>query len=473
MAGDLALFATPRARRLVLIAAALLALVRLGATDLWPPDEPRYALVAEELRSMDHGMSGLVLLHLHGQPYTQKPPLFYWLAAAAGAPLGRVTEFAARLPSAIAGIATVAATMALGTLLLGRGAGTLAGLLLVTTFDWSYRARTVQLDTLLALFETTAILAFWRLQVGLGERRRNLFWLHASLGLALFSKGPVGWIVPMLAIAAYLGWARRLRELPGLLPLWGLALSIGPTLLWIASAVALGPQGFFQIAVVENLFGRALQGTAHAQPFLYYVEKFPPDLLPWLLLLPVSLWAGRAALAANAAPDERRAWRFLLAWIATSVLFFSLASGKRLRYLLPMEPACVLIFAAALRTWFAHAVRAPRALGIAAGILGLATIAVAAAAVGMADAITARFAFTDDRLVRAIAGALAAIAALGTAGWIWVARRSDDGASRVALLGRVRVRGAAARLRLVAAQPRSRKLRALDRRRRGRSRAAG
>ncbi|MCX5736979.1 MAG: phospholipid carrier-dependent glycosyltransferase, partial [Proteobacteria bacterium] len=81
MGGDLAWFATPRARALVLVAATLLVFVRLGATDLWPPDEPRYALVAEELRAMDHGPGGLVLLHLHGEPYTQKPPLFYWLAA--------------------------------------------------------------------------------------------------------------------------------------------------------------------------------------------------------------------------------------------------------------------------------------------------------------------------------------------------------------------------------------------------------
>ena len=84
--GDLALFATPRARALVLVATTLLVFVRLGATDLWPPDEPRYALVAEELRSMENGPKDLVLLHLHGAPYTQKPPLFYWLAATAAMP---------------------------------------------------------------------------------------------------------------------------------------------------------------------------------------------------------------------------------------------------------------------------------------------------------------------------------------------------------------------------------------------------
>ncbi len=439
MGGDLAWFATPRARALVLVAATLLVFVRLGATDLWPPDEPRYALIAEELRRMDHGPKGLVLLHLHGAPYTQKPPLFYWLAAAAGAPLGRVTEFAARLPSALAGIATIAATIALGTLCFGRGAGTLAGLLLATTFDWSYRARTVQLDTLLALFETTALLAFWRIEAArtaasrseqradVDARRRNLVWLHGSLALAVLSKGPVGWIVPMLAIAAYLGWERRLRDLRGLLPLWGLALSILPGLVWITVAVALGPPGFFHEAVVDNLFGRAVQGTTHAQPFYYYLEKFPPDLFPWLLLLPVTVWAARRVLGDAAAPDDRRPWRFLLAWIATSVLFFSLASGKRLRYLLPIEPAFALLFAATLRVWLAQSPRAPRGLAIGALVLGVGALAATGVLVGrnpLGDAVS----------TRGLAVALVAIVAATALTWMWLARRRFATETRIALL---------------------------------------
>jgi 4-amino-4-deoxy-L-arabinose transferase-like glycosyltransferase len=440
VAGDLALFATPRARALVLVATALLVFVRLGATDLWPPDEPRYALIAEELRTMEHGASGLVLLHLHGAPYTQKPPLFYWLAAAAGAPLGRVTEFAARLPSALAGIATVAATIAIGTLLFGRGTGTLAGLLLATTFDWSYRARTVQLDTLLALFETTAILAFWRIEAAsrsapasrdretrLGARRSDIVWLHASLALAVLAKGPVGWIVPLLAITAYLGWERRLREVRGLLPLWGLALSILPGVVWIAAAVALGPPGFFQDAVVDNLFGRAVTGTSHAQPFLYYVRKFPPDLLPWLLLLPATIWVARRTLAADAAPDDRRAWRFLLAWIATSVLFFSLASGKRLRYLLTIEPAFALLFAGTLRVWLASSLRAPRALAIAATVFGVGML-------GAAVALVATNRLGDAVVARGLAVALVATAAAGTAAWVLLARRGAAVETRIVVL---------------------------------------
>lgn len=362
------LFSSPRARTWVLVAAIAVVFVRLGATDLLAPDEPRYALVAEEIRSWEQGWRGLVLLHLHGDPYTQKPPLFFWLAALAGAPGGGVDEVAARLPSALAGVATIAATMALGARMFGPGTGTLAGLLLLTTVDWIYRARTVQLDTLLALFETLAILAFWRVESGRRRdappRRREIAGLHAALGLAVLTKGPVGFAVPLLAIAGYLAWERRLRDLATLCPPWALGLSIGPGLAWITAAVALAPSGFFDAAIVDNLFGRAVEGTAHARPFWYYLEKFPADLLPWLLLLPLTIATACRALRD---PEDGRAWRFLLAWIATTLLLFSAISGKRVRYLLPIEPAFALLFATTLVRRLGA--RGTRGVAIAAGIV--------------------------------------------------------------------------------------------------------
>jgi 4-amino-4-deoxy-L-arabinose transferase-like glycosyltransferase len=75
----------------VLIVAAFMLFFRLGATDLWAPDEPRFAAMAEELRSFEHGPAGLVVLHLNSAPYTQKPPLYYWMAALLGQVPGRVT----------------------------------------------------------------------------------------------------------------------------------------------------------------------------------------------------------------------------------------------------------------------------------------------------------------------------------------------------------------------------------------------
>ena len=113
-----------------MLAALLLLTIRLGAIGLWAPDEPRYVQVAEEMRSMRHGAEGLVLLHLNDEAYTQKPPLYFWLAATFGAPLGRVTEIAARLPSVLAGVALIAVMLRFGATLLGGPSATLGAALL-------------------------------------------------------------------------------------------------------------------------------------------------------------------------------------------------------------------------------------------------------------------------------------------------------------------------------------------------------
>lgn len=322
---------------------------------------------------MEFGARGLVLLHLNGEPYTQKPPLYYWLAAAAGAPQGRVTEVAARLPSALAGLALVALVLRFGGRLLGGATATLGAALLLTTFDFAHHARRAQLDVVLALFETLALAAFWRADRGIGSRRAAQLGLHASLGLAVLTKGPVGFLVPVLVIASFLLWERRLRDLPRALPWWGLPLSLGPGLAWIAGAVALAPPGFFGDAVLDNVFGRFFAGTSHARPFYYYLYQFPLETLPWCVLFPVAAWAARRCIfVAEASEEERRAWRFLLAWVGATLVFFTLSSGKRGLYLLPMLPAANLLLADALGRWVQRARAIPRSFHATTGLLGAA-----------------------------------------------------------------------------------------------------
>jgi 4-amino-4-deoxy-L-arabinose transferase-like glycosyltransferase len=353
----------------------VLLLARLDGTGLWAPDEPRYGHVAETVRSMEFGPSGLVLLHLNGEPYTQKPPLYYWLAAAAGAPFGRVTEVAARLPSALAGIALIGLTLVFGSRLLGGATATLGAALLLTTFEFADNARRAQLDVLLALFETLALAAFWHIDRGIGRRWLAQLVLHASLGLAVLTKGPVGILVPVLVMACFLAWEGRLRQLRRAFPWWGFLLSFGPGLAWIASAIALAPAGFFGDAVVTNLFGRFFAGSSHARPFYYYLYQFPAETLPWFLLAPVVWWAARSGVfVANGSDEDRRVWRFLLAWIAATLVFFTLSTGKRGLYLVPLLPAVALLLADALGRWVDAAHRIPIAFHAATGVIGAAAV---------------------------------------------------------------------------------------------------
>jgi hypothetical protein len=178
---------------------------------------------------------------------------------------------------------------------------------------------------------------------------------------------------------AFLAWERRLSTLRRCLPPWGPLLSLAPGLLWIAGAVALAPPGFSDRAILENLWGRFAQGTSHARPFWYYLYQFPGDFLPWTLLAPAVWVAGRRVFGANASgassegkrsaqraagersssgspsevhppgsSDRAQVWRFLLAWLGSALLFFSLSSGKRGLYLLPVFPAALLAALAGL-----------------------------------------------------------------------------------------------------------------------------
>ena len=374
--------AGPRLTFAVLAVSAVLLLTGLGWLDADAPDEPRALQVAEELRSFEHGARGLVLLHLNGAVYTQKPPLYYWLAAAAGTPTGRVTELAARLPSALAGLFVVWLTLHLGTRMLGSGAGVLGAAILVTVYSFSHLARRVQFDVLLTAFELGALACFWWLDRGLGRTRWQQLGLHLALGLAVLTKGPVGFLIPALTIAAFLVWERRPRDLARVFPPWALLLSLGPGLLWLAVATALAPEGFVSTAVGENVFGRFFAGTSHARPFWYYLWSFPFEFLPWTLAWPALWLVGRRhVFAPGADPSARRAWRFLLAGIAVSLVFFSLSSGKRGLYQLPVFPATALLSADALLVWLSGRSRLPRAFTAAAALVIVLLAALGAEAV--------------------------------------------------------------------------------------------
>lgn len=371
-----------RALRWLLLAAAFLFFLKLGATGFWAPDEPRFAAVSEELRSMEHGTMGLVVLHLNGEPYSQKPPLYYWVAALFGMLPGRVTELAARLPSALAGIGCIWLTAQFASALTRKPlAGIISGAVLLTVFRFAHFARRAQLDVILSFFVLLAVFALFRLRDAKPDRepkfhREPWFYaLHIALALAVLTKGPVG-LLPIPAFALYLAWQGDLKIFPGIFPGWSFVISIGPGLIWMALAVALAPPGFFDEAVIENLFGRFFSGTAHVRSFFYFFVHFPLEFLPWSLLWPVvATWAWRVT-ARGPASTERDGSRLLLAWIGLCFAFFSFSAGKRGLYLLPVYPAVAILCGLALNDLLSRRTVLPRAVWSVLGAIACAGLGI-------------------------------------------------------------------------------------------------
>ena len=353
--------------------AALLFLPRLGVRDLWPPDEARFAVIAED---MVRGGSWIAPDHL-GRTYAEKPPLQLWAVALGSLPAGRVDERSARLPSVLASIGSVILTFVLGKRLLGTGAGLAGALVLLTSGHFVARARWSCTDTLLAFF-VLASLAFARAWMDASGRRWPLgLGFFVSGALATLTKGPVGIVLPCAILVLALAMERRWRDilrfpwLPG-----GLLFLVAVAPWYVAYARAAGGGSLSTVLLRENIT-RFLQAWNNVQPWWFYFGRFPSSFLPWAVFLPAAAWAG----VRLARPEERPALRWLALWFGVVFAFFSASSGKRTVYLLPLFPAAALLVGWTLAVALPRAGRAGvRAFRLSAAPLLLLLVVAAVAA---------------------------------------------------------------------------------------------
>src|SRR6266704_1457824 len=297
-------------RRLALLLAAgfVLFFWKLGSHDLWPPDEPRFALVAKEMQ-----MRGdYSVLSLNNHLYTDKPPLFFWAINGFARLLGGIDEWAARLPSAVSTLLALFLIERLGAWLYDRRTGLLAALVFATSLQILERGRWASIDMTLNLFVLSAIVLLW-----LGRSRRDragvLFavgWV--LMGLATLAKGPVGLVLPILAIVPWALIERDVRFARRVVSPSGILLYLLVTLSWFGVfAWRLGVRYAAWVLMHQNveLYVGAWNST---HPVWYYLWRFPLGFFPWIVILP---WA--VAQAVSPQERERRsAALFLLTWTA-------------------------------------------------------------------------------------------------------------------------------------------------------------
>lgn len=310
----------------------------LGARDIWDIDEGMHSAMAQTMLLSGDWVTPV----FNAEPFFDKPVLFNWLNAAAFRIFG-VSEFAARLPSALAGLACVIVTCLFGRKMYDQGTGLLAAVILATSLEVLVLSRVVQYDMLFALLVTLALYLF---AMGVMEtRHRKAFFLafYAAAALAILAKGPLGLLLPGMVIGAYLLIERRpglLREIQLPAGLSIVALIVTP---WFALMEQANP-GYLDYFIFKQHFGNFLGGEGalaprHPEPLYYYLPVLLGGLLPWSLMLPQALARGLR--------EDRRAGRglslYLVIWAIGIFLFFSLATSKLSTYLLPMFPAAALL----------------------------------------------------------------------------------------------------------------------------------
>ena len=334
---------------------------RLGFSSLMDPDEAHYA---ELTREMLRAGNWLVPL-LDGQPYIDKPILFHWLQGAAMTLLGE-TEFAARLPSALAAIALFWTTRRAGIAMFGRSIGEW-GALMFATVPATFALASIGLFDMVfsaLLFGAVACL----LEASRTPSRVREAAGYALVSLAVMIKGPVALV--LIGLFCLTAWAvgGEARARAGWLR-WKTGL--------IAAAVGASPWFIWMFAHFGDAFvqGYILAGNVYyfTQPeswskravdHVYYARSFAGGFFPWSVLALGRLYE-LIRRRASAGPDE------MLLWIWTGVVigFFSLARFKLDTYIFPAAPAICLL---ASKAWHdAAEARDRHGFGVRVVVLGL------------------------------------------------------------------------------------------------------
>ncbi|HEY5543974.1 MAG TPA: phospholipid carrier-dependent glycosyltransferase [Candidatus Binatia bacterium] len=322
------------------LSAAVIAILfyQLGAAALFEPDEGRNAEKAREILVLDDWVTP----HENFHSVLDKPIFFYWLIALAYSLFG-VSEWAARLPSALAALACIALVYRFAQLRWGRWAALWSALILVTSFQFFVLARVVILDMTLTFFLTLALCSFYEAAHTESAKRRRIasIAMYLALAGATLIKGLIGVAVPGMVIFAYLlvrkQWAvlRRIDLIPGAV------LFLAIVLPWYLIAEARNP-GYLYYYFWEEHFGRfATTGFDRAQPWYYFIGVGSIGFFPWSLLLPLAVnntWQQKL--------DNKTL--YLILWIILPFLFFSVSKSKLPHYILPIFPPLAMLAASAL-----------------------------------------------------------------------------------------------------------------------------
>lgn len=340
---------------LLFVFALLLLGLGIGLRDPWPPDEPRFALVAREMLATGQWL----FPHRGVELYSDKPPLFMWLEACAYVLTGGWRGWFL-LPSLLAGLGTLSLVYDFVRRQCNRRAALLAATAVLVSFDFTVQMRAAQIDGVEVFWITLAMYGLLRhLLLGPAWRWYAIGLLAAGLGVITKGVGIVALLVFIpFWYARGRGW-QHLLPAQGRDPRWWLAgLFVVPVLgwalpmLWYALHVHAGDAAYARYAH-DILLGQTLTRYAepahHIHPWWSYIPVIAFEWLPLSLAIP---WAATGWTRALRARDARTL--LPLAWAALVVVFFSFSGGKRDVYILPVLP----VTAIALAPWLPEIVRA-------------------------------------------------------------------------------------------------------------------
>lgn len=187
----------------------ILIIYLIGAVkiDLMDNDATQYMTIAQNMyKSGDF----LTVTWRNDYNYLDKPPLLFWVSAFFFKLFG-ASPFVYRLPSILINLLGIFSTYKLGKRLFSERAGLFAAIIFASNFGIFVINQDVRTDTLLTGF---VIFSIWQLYLFLEDKKTlNLVLGFVGIGFAVSTKGPLGLLIPALALGPHLVYQKRWKDL--------------------------------------------------------------------------------------------------------------------------------------------------------------------------------------------------------------------------------------------------------------------
>ncbi len=297
--------------------------------DFTPNNELRYVSIVEEALKNGH----FITFYNQGAAYADKPPLYFWIIMLGHILFGKNLILFIGVVNLITFAAIINIMNSWCKDIIDNKSRMTAAFMLATTGLFSGMIIMVRMDLLMTMFIVLSLHTFYKMYTG-KESRYDKTLFPVYIFLAIFSKGPVGLLMPVICIPAFLlfegristiwryfGW-RTWSILAGLFILWSMAIYIES-----------GKDYLYNIMFHQTV-DRSLSGVHHKEPVYYYLSTIGLTMLPWSpLILATTIIA---ILKRQMIKDSLS--RFFLIIIITTFLMLSASSSKLDIYLLPIYP---------------------------------------------------------------------------------------------------------------------------------------
>ncbi|WP_417589983.1 ArnT family glycosyltransferase [Owenweeksia hongkongensis] len=328
--------------------------------DIMDVDSAQYAAISREMAENGNYLQ----VHLYGRDYLDKPPLLFWITSFFFNVFG-YANWSFKIGSFLFTLVGIYSTFRLGKLLYNERTGRLAAIILFSCQAFILFNNDVRTDTILT---AAVVFAIWQIMEWLHSYKWKWI-IGAAVGIAcaMMAKGPIGIMVPVLAVGSWIVGTGRWRDFFRwqyivLLVLVGFLLS--PMLYGLYTQFDLQPEKSVPMVTPQGLdyqknisglkfylwtqsFGRITGEnvwTNGAGKF-FFVHNFLWSFLPWALMFVVAFFA-RIVKAVKAIPNRKTMPELLtLGGFILPFIALSMSSYKLPHYIFVMYPLAAILLA--------------------------------------------------------------------------------------------------------------------------------